>query len=223
MRIDYLACVPFLLGSTIAHILHLDDGTHTSLATAWEFENDVTTRVFLASFDCPSTAVYAKVDINNTWAVIGVGLPNVTSLYDYRPSLWAIGKTVLSPKDYQTDVARQSMGITTRGSFMPNVPRGFNAVEYPTEGTPLFQPFDEEDSGISGYGLIGANVTLSEPGEVYLVLQPLEHRRARAFISLGTNETAAPETGSASEDEVVAWFGETTIPRTGWTCVPWSV
>lgn len=72
-------------------------------------------------------------------------------------------------------------------------------------------------------GLIGANVGLSEPGEVYLVLQPLEHRRARAFVCLGTNEASAAETGSADVSQVVAWFGENTILRIGWSCVLWSV
>ncbi len=69
---------------------------------------------------------------------------------------------------------------------VPRVPRGFTAFEFPTEGSPNFLGFTERSSGISGYALLSANVTLSGLGDVYFAMQPVENRRGRVFISLGT-------------------------------------
>lgn len=221
---NILAAALSFVPLALAHIPHLDDGTHVSIATAWPFPDPVITRVLMLSFDCPSVATYSKVSLNDSSVplTVGIGIPNITALYDYRPSLWAIGKTVVTPPEYQTDTVRDASGIPNSAAFKPVVPRGFNAVEYPTEGSGIFAGFREESSGISGFGTLSINVTISEPGDVYLVLQPLEHRRGRAFISIGTAETATPEEGSADELQEGAWFAGNTTPRMGMSCVPWS-
>ncbi|UKZ81572.1 hypothetical protein TrVFT333_009344 [Trichoderma virens FT-333] len=179
-----------LVGTGFAHVPFLDDGSHDSITTAWEFPDPVETRLLMVSFDCPSTASYSKVLINDTslYLVVTLGIPNITSLYSYRPSLWAIGKNVSIPSTYETDSLSQ-IGLSQSPTFKPSVPRGLNAVEYPTEDTGIFLPFTEAATGMSGFGLLQANITLSGPGTVYFALQPIEHRRGRIFMALGYNET----------------------------------
>ncbi|KAL6823622.1 hypothetical protein V8C40DRAFT_248486 [Trichoderma camerunense] len=214
----------FLLASTgFAHVPFLDDGSHDSITTAWEFPDPVETRLLMVSFDCPSTTSYSKVLINDTssYLVVTLGIPNITSLYSYRPSLWAIGKNVSIPSTYETDSLSQ-IGIAQSSLFKPAVPRGLNAVEYPTEDTGAFVPFTEAATGMAGFGLLQANITLSGPGTVYFALQPIEHRRGRIFMALGYNETTESEPGSADKLQMQAWFSEESSPRIGQRCISWS-
>ena len=225
MRLQNIVAAASFAHLALAHIPHLDDGTHVTIATAWAFPDAVTTRVLMFSFDCPSTATYAKVYLNDSSVplTVGVGIPNITALYDYRPSLWAIGTTIVSPPGYQTDADRTGAGIPSSSSvFQPVVPRGLKAVEYPSAASEVFAGFQESSSGISGFGLLSVNVTVSAPGTVYLVMQPLENRRARAFISIGTEETATPEPGSSSELQEQAWFTDGVDPTMGALCAPAS-
>ncbi|KAL2417809.1 hypothetical protein ABEF95_005029 [Exophiala dermatitidis] len=218
-----LAClVPCFIMGALAHRPHVDDGTHTSIANAWEFPDTTIARVYLTYFDCPSVAVWTKVNITNTTAplTVGVGIPNATAQLDYRPSLWAIGQNLIIPDDYQNDSDR-NVGVSQVAKG-PRVPRGYTAIEYPSEGSTVWQPFREEAHDESGYGFLRAKIQVSQPGMVYLVLQPLENRRARAFISMGTDETAAKEAGSPKDVDYLAWFSETSLPRLGEYCEPWS-
>lgn len=205
-----------------AHRPHLDDGTHGSIASAWEWPDSNIARVYMTYFDCPSEAVWTKINITDASEplLVGVGIPNATTLFDYRPSLWAMGKTLNTPPNYQADSSRNL--AASQVAKAPRVPRGFNAVEYPSEGSTVFQPFAENGGGISGVAFLRANVTVSAPGLVYLVLQPLENRRARAWLSMGHDETPANETGRASNVDMNAFFSATSIPRLGSYCEPWS-
>lgn len=213
-----------LVRTGFAHVPFLDDGSHDSLTTAWEFPDSVETRLLMVSFDCPSTTTYSKVVINDTasYLLVTLGIPNITSLYSYRPSLWAIGKNVSIPLTYDTDASLGQMGLTQSPEFKPVVPRGLNAVEYPTVDSGIFLPFTEAATGMSGYGLLQANITLSGPGTVYFALQPIEHRHGRFFMALGYNETTESETGSADKLQMQAWFSEEASPRVGQRCIPWS-
>ncbi|KIX00636.1 uncharacterized protein Z518_09701 [Rhinocladiella mackenziei CBS 650.93] len=168
--------------------------------------------------------VYTKITISNISKPVDVslGIPNATTLYDYRPSLWFIGKSVVAPKGYQTESDRCGQGFTiNKIGLQPNVPRGFTAVEYPSEGTDIFRGFSESDL-ISGYALLSANITVSAPGDVYVVLQPNEYRRARTWLAIGHDETPDPnEKGLAGEVDEQAWFSPTSTPLPGSACQPW--
>ena len=212
-----------LAAGAFAHRTHIDDGTHLSIATAWEFPDPLVTRALLISFDCPSVASYSMVMLNESTSIaIGVGIPNITALHDYKPSLWAIGKNVVTPEGYQTDSDRQSTGIPEDTTFQPNIPRGFNAVEYPSAGNGVFVGFSEGDDGVAGYGILSANVTVSGPGEVYFALQPKDNRKGRAFISMGVNEDHNDEPGSTNELDRNGWFKDGVTPGVGNKCIPWS-
>jgi hypothetical protein len=219
MQVSALIVATLLATSASGHVPFMDDGSHTSFATAWSFPDALQTRFLMLSFDCPSVTTWSKVTIQEEtpWIAIGVGLPNITSLHDYRPSLWIVGQNITVPATYQA-----AAGLGADLGLLPRVPRGFAAIEFPTEGSPTFVGFAERSSGISGYALLSANVTLTGVGDVYFAVQPLEHRRGRAFISLGSNETAAPMPGSADEITVQAWFSEAASPRVGQACTPWS-
>lgn len=130
----------------------------------------------------------------------------------------------MAPEGYQTDSDRCQQGLAINETgLQPRVPRGFTAVEYPSEGSGIFRGFNESDL-ISGYAFLSANITVSAPGDVYVVLQPNEHRRARTWLAIGHNETADPnEVGLASEVDEHAWFSATSTPLLGSACVPWGV
>lgn len=209
------------LGTALAHRPHLDNGTHTSITTAWTFPDTTITRIWLLTFDCPSEAVYGKVTITDPSVplTVGMGIPNETALFDYRPSLWAVGKTVVVPDSYKTErAASSSSGLAE--SVQPHIPYNFNAVEFPSEGNNIFKGHGENGEVIR-YDLLLVNITVSAPGDVYLVLQPQENRRARAYITVGTDENHDAEPGSASEVDVNAWYSSTSWPRMGWTCERW--
>ncbi|KAL6250157.1 hypothetical protein RBB50_002458 [Rhinocladiella similis] len=210
---------------TEAHRPHLDDGTHVSITNAWEWPDTSIARILMTTQECPSLPVYTKITITNVSApvAVSIGIPNITTLYDYRPSLWFIGKSVIIPETYQTDSDICKHGLLPNATgLQPRVPRGFNAVEYPAEASKLFRGFSESDL-ISGYAILGANVTVSAPGEVFVVLQPTEHRRARTWLAIGRDETPDPnEVGRASEVDEHAWFSSTSTPLLGSMCVPWG-
>ncbi|KAJ9145028.1 hypothetical protein NKR23_g5541 [Pleurostoma richardsiae] len=218
----FLAATILFAGFATSHVAYLDHGSHDSLTNAWVFPDDFDTRFLMINFDCPSAASYMKVTVNSTSLTVGVGIPNITTITDYRPSLWVLAKNLTVPDSYQTDAVREQTGIGGPDPFRPVVPRGFNAVEYPTEGTSRINPFAEDGGEISGFNLLGVRVNLTSPGDVYLVLQPRENRRGRAYVAVGTNETAAAQPGSASDTEMRAWFSETATPRLGERCIPWS-
>ena len=207
-----------------AHRPHLDNGLHTSVSSAWEWPDTTIARILMTTQDCPSAAVYTKVTITNTSTSVAVslGIPNVTTLYDYRPSLWFMGRTLVTPKGYQTDSDRCQQGLAINATgFRPRVPRGFTALEYASAGSGVFRGFSESDL-ISGYALLSANITVSAPGEVYVVLQPNEHRRARVWLAIGHEETPDPnEPGHAIEVDEHAWFSATSTPLLGSVCPSW--
>ena len=221
-RLAIFGLVTMFYESVHAHVAYLDHGYHNSLTNAWEFPDDVDTRFLMINFDCPSEASYMKVVTNGTTLGVGVGIPNITAITDYRPSLWVIGKNLTIPDSYQTDAAREQTGIGAGDTFQPVIPRGFTAIEISTEGTSSIHPFAEDGGEISGFNILGSRITLSAPGEVFLVLQPKENRRARAYVAVGTHETAVAQPGSASDIEMRAWFSESATPRIGERCVPWS-
>ncbi|OAA58125.1 hypothetical protein SPI_07010 [Niveomyces insectorum RCEF 264] len=224
---SFLSLCLFAVG-VLGHIPHIDNGSHESLSTAWEFPETNKTRVLLVTFQCPSVVAYSKVTVNDLeedpYLVIGVGIPNVTTVYDFRPSLWVIGANVTTPPGYQTDAEREQAGVPSGASsaFLPEVPRGFNAVEFPTASSDVFFHWAEEGGAVAGVGFIEANITLSGPGDVYFALQPSENRLAKAYIALGKVETAEPEPGSASEVDTEAWFTSVSYPKMGQRCVAWS-
>jgi hypothetical protein len=164
------------------------------------------------TFDCPQEA---RVHYNDTAKplAVGVGNLNVTAFYGYCPSLWAIGKTIVTPQTYQAN----GLGAF-QSTFQPRTPRGSNEVEYPTEGSEVLAGFAEECTGISGYLTLCLNVAISAPGDVYVALHSIENRRGRAFISLGSDETRANETGLASEVDRGAWFSATSEIKLGKKC-----
>jgi hypothetical protein len=124
-----------LLSPWPSHIPYIDDGTHLSAATAWSIPDAINTRVIALSFDCPSVATWSKVNVNDASAPlpVGIGIPNITALADYRPSLWAIGKTAVAPEGYQTDNVREEFRIPSNPDF--------KAIEYLTEGSGIFSGF----------------------------------------------------------------------------------
>ncbi len=84
MRGSVLTTVVAFAASASGHVPFLDDGTHTSLTTAWKFPDALQTRFLMLTFDCPSVTSWSKVTITEEtpWIAVGVGLPNITALYD---------------------------------------------------------------------------------------------------------------------------------------------
>ena len=220
-----LSFLPLLAAIAKAHRPHIDDGTHTSMSNAWTWPDTNYARDYMMNFECPSSAIFTKVYINDTKPhTFDLGVPNITSIYDFRPTLWIVGKTLSIPPEYnKDDVSKHNTASTEVPGFKPYVPQGFTTLEYPSEGSDLWHGGGEASVGISFYTYLSVNVTVEEPGDVWAIVQPTENRRARVFMTLGHNEQRGDEEGESNQLDMKAWHSPTSWPTIGWKCEPWDI
>ncbi|KAI5284051.1 hypothetical protein KEM54_001621 [Ascosphaera aggregata] len=213
--------LPALFSLASAHIPHFDDGSHTMMSNAWTWPDNKISRYYMMEFDCPSKVTYTKVHINDTSTplAMSMGIPNVTTIQDYRPSVWVIGKNLVKPKEY-TDVDADETAAPLSPIPAPPVPRGFTAVEYPSQGSSYW--WGMEHGGTSFWVFLRWNITVSKPGDVWVAVQPTEHRRARAWLAMGrTERPQMNETGRSTPLELEAFHRP--WPRLGESCKPWTM
>lgn len=201
-----------LIHKCFAHVPFLDNGKHISFSTAFTFPDETTARTLNINVECDSVPHYSKVKVQNSTSFhFGMGIPNTTVLYDYRPAVWVIGKNVIVPEAYNTTwtLASQTPGL--------HIPQECHGYRVSTELTDLFIPFGEGPQ-VSGVILLSLTVNVTEPGDVYMVVEPTAGRRARIWTAVGRKEVEEDEEGQASEIGVAAWYDEDTYPLLGEYC-----
>lgn len=196
-----------------AHIPFLDNGKHTAFSSAFVYTDETIARSLNINVECDGIPHYSKVTVQNMTSFhVGMGIPNVTELYDYRPALWVIGKNVIVPDQYSTS---WSDAATTPGIHIPQECKGYRVS---TEVSETFREFGE-GANVSGVILMGLTVNVTNPGDVYLVVEPEIGRRARIWTAVGTKEVEEKENGQATDIEVSSWYDSNTFPLLGTYCM----
>lgn len=210
-RIINMFSLLFLAATALAHIPFMDDGTHISYSSAFEYTDEDTARTLNINFDCPSLPVYTKVEMQNeTTFILKYGMTNDTEILDYRPAVWVIGKTVSVPEEWEN---------STDGYDAVNVPVGFNSYRIDTTAEDLISIAEGEGLTFAILGKTSVNVT--EPADVFLVVEPTEQRRSRFWLGVGKTELDVEDTdedGQASDLTLEAFHEPETFPRLGWYC-----
>ncbi|KAI5309260.1 hypothetical protein KEM55_003666 [Ascosphaera atra] len=210
----FAGALPALLSLTNAHLLHLDDGTHSQMSSAWRWPDPIAMREYMMEFGCPSKTVYTRFRINDTSRpyAMAIGVPDIDTIYDYRPNVWVIGEHLVKPDGYKPDPSADKNPIPP-----PQVPAGWNAVEYSSMGSDYWYNATHTHTSFT---FMRWNVTVDQPGDVFVAVQPTEHRIARAWLVLGNKHKHMKEKGLIDKDTLHQFYSP--WPRMGKTCEPWS-
>lgn len=192
----------FCIQNVLAHIPFLDDGSHISFDSAFSFSDEIVARTLNIDFNCTSPPSYSKVEVRNSTSFhVGVGIPDIPSLYDVKPDLWVIGKSVV-PSEKYTDTISDSQVI---------IPPGYTGYKVKSQDSGLFIKFGEESAHIEGVILLGVTVNVTQSGPVYLVIEN-PWVASRVWLAVGTKEEPNKlEVGEASTAEVEYWYESDTF------------
>lgn len=164
--------VPMLLLGSHAHISYLDNGTYTSLSTAWPYLDTVIARTFKTNFECPLLPSWQRLSFNGSVssAYVGIGIPNIIIIVNDCLDLWVIGAHLIVPDKYSKVDTINSSELDTNVLISKN----YIAYKVLTLELTNIRPFLEPSGVISGYSLLSIYVNVTQASDVYLVLCPTE-------------------------------------------------